>query len=139
MIDGEAKRDLLRLLGDGNVKVGSDNSGFETVLRKHDIGKMNENGELFADFCFFNKLVTGGSVFPHTKVHKISWVSPDNKTGKQLDHICIASKFRRSLLDVRLKRVADVASDHDLRVGRCGLKVKNHHTSSQKTSHKYNI
>ena len=64
MIDGEAKRDLLRLLGDRNVKVGSDDTGFETVMGKRGIGKMNENGELFADFCSFNKLVIGGTAFP---------------------------------------------------------------------------
>lgn len=44
-----------------------------------------------------------------------------------------------SLLDVRVKRVADVASDHYLLVGRCRLKLKSYNTSSQKTSHKYNI
>lgn len=42
-------------------------------------------------------------------------------------------------MDVKVKRGADVASDHHLPVGRCGLKLKNYHTSSQKTSHKYNI
>ena len=106
---------------------------------KHGIGKMNKNGELFADFCSFNKLVIGGSVFPHKKVHKATWVSPDNMTTNQIDHICIALKFRRSLLDVRVKRGADVASDHHLLVGKCRLKLKNHHNSSPRTSHKYNI
>ena len=32
-----------------------------------------------------------------------------------------------------------MASDHHLLVGKCRLKLKNHHTSSPKTSHKYNI
>ena len=139
VIDGVANKDLILLLGDLNAKVGSDNMSFETVMGKHGIGRMNENGELFADFCSFNKLVIGGSVFPHKKVHKATWVSPDNVTTNQIDHICIASKFRRSLLDVRVKRGADVASDHHLLVGKCRLKLKNHHTSSPKTSHKYNI
>ena len=76
----------------------------------------------------------------HTKkVHKATWVSPDNMTTNQIGHICIASKFRRSLLDVRVKRGADVAYDHYLLVGKCRLKLKNHHTSSPRTSHKYNI
>ena len=103
---------------------------------------MNENGELFADFCFFNKLVIGGSVFPHMKVHKTTWVSPENKTENQIDHICKASKFRRSFLDVRVTRGADVASDHHLLVGRVRvsrLKLKNYQSSSQKTSHEHNI
>lgn len=44
---------------------------------------------------FVHKLVIGGSVFPHKKAHKLTWVSPDNKTENQIDHICISSKFRR--------------------------------------------
>jgi len=42
-------------------------------------------------------------------------------------------------LGVRVKRGAEVASDHHLLVGRCRLRLKTYHTSSQKTSHKYNI
>ena len=36
-------------------------------MGKHAVGKMNENGELFAYFCSFNKLVIGGggnTIFP---------------------------------------------------------------------------
>ena len=114
-------------------------TSFETVMGKNGTGKMNENGELFADFCPFNKLVIGGSVFPHKKVHETTWVSLDNKTENKIDNICIASKFRRSLLDVRVKTGADVASEHHFLVGRGRLKLKNYHTRSEKTSHKYNI
>ncbi|PFX26043.1 Craniofacial development protein 2 [Stylophora pistillata] len=103
VIDGVANKDLIPLLGDLNAKVGSGNTSFETVMGKHGVGKMNENGELFADFCSFNKLVMGGSVFPHKE------------------------------------KGTDVASDHHLLVGKCRLKLKNHHTSSQRTSHKFNI
>ena len=36
-------------------------------MGKHGIEKMNKNGVLFVDFCSFNKLVIGGSVFTHNK------------------------------------------------------------------------
>ena len=86
-------------------------------MGKHGLGKMSDNGELFADFCSFNKFVIGGSVFPHNKVCTVTWVSPDNWTENQIDYICVSSRFRRSLLDVRVKRGADVA-DHHLLMGR---------------------
>ena len=73
VIDGVARKDLILLLGDFNAKVGSNNTGFETG--KHGLGETSDNGELFADFCSFNKLVIRGSVFPHKKVHKVTWVS----------------------------------------------------------------
>ena len=69
----------------------------------------------------------------------MTWVSPDNTTENQIDHICVSSKFRRSLLDVRAKRGADVPSDHHLLMGRCHLKLKNYNIGMQKTSYKYNI
>ena len=98
-----------------------------------------DNGELFADFCSCNKLVIGRSVFQHKKVHKVTWVSPDNWTENQIYHICVSSRFRRSLLDVRAKRGADIASDHQLLMGRCRLKLKNFNTGRKKASYKYNI
>lgn len=79
------------------------------IMVKHGLGEINENAEHFATFCTFNSLVIGGSVFPHSRVLKATWVSPDHRTEKQIDHICISQKFKRSLLDVRGKRGADVA------------------------------
>nr|KAG5688778.1 hypothetical protein BaRGS_030647 [Batillaria attramentaria] len=68
---------------------------------------MNENGERFADFCALNQLVIGGSIFPHKRIHKATWRSPDHVTENQIDHICISRKFRRSWRDVRVMRGAD--------------------------------
>lgn len=45
-------------------------------------------------------------------------------TENQIDHLCISKKFRRSLQDVRVRRGADVASDHHLVVARLKLKLK---------------
>ena len=81
-------------------------------MGRHGLGEINENGELFVDTCAQFDLVIGGSIFPHRQIHKATWVSPDHVTTNQIDHICISKKFRRSLLDVRVKRGADVASDH---------------------------
>ena len=48
------------LMGDLNAKIGSDNSGYEVVTGRQGLGKMNENGEMFADFCAFNNMIIGG-------------------------------------------------------------------------------
>lgn len=59
-------------------------------------------------------LVIGGSVFPYKKIHKTTWVSLDHVTENQIDHICISTKFRRTMEDARTRRGADTASDHNL-------------------------
>ena len=114
------------VMGDMNANVGYDNTGFEDIMGKKGIGKINENGELFANFCALHDLVIGGTIFLHKTCHLATWVSPDLKTENQIDHICIFRKFRRSLQVVRAKRGADAASDHHLLVANIKLKLKKH-------------
>ena len=54
------KKDMTILMGDLNAKIGSDNSGYEEVMGRHGLGRMNENGEMLADFCAFNNMIIGG-------------------------------------------------------------------------------
>jgi hypothetical protein len=81
-------------------------------MGRHGIGQMNKNGEKFA----INKFFIRGSILAHKRKHKATWVSPDHITENQINHFCINKKFRRSLQDVYVKRGADAASDHHLRV-----------------------
>ena len=124
-------KEVTILMGDFNAKIGADNIGFEEVMGKHGLGKMNENGELFASSCAENNMVIGGSIFPHKETHKVTWRSPDNRTENQIDHICISKKFRSSLQDVRSKRGADAATDHHLVIAKLRLKLKKCKNSTQ--------
>ncbi|XP_052080744.1 uncharacterized protein LOC127718727 [Mytilus californianus] len=110
-------------MGDFNAKVGQDNSGFERIMGKHGCGIMNENGEHLVDFCGLNNLVIGGTLFRHKEVHKLTWVSPGGRDKNQIDHIAINGKWRRSLQDVRVRRGADVGSDHHLVTANIKLKL----------------
>ncbi|VDP37264.1 unnamed protein product [Schistosoma margrebowiei] len=64
-------KDLTILMGDFNAKVGTDNTGYEDIMGRHGLGERNENGERFANLCVFNKLVIGGTIFPHKRIHKL--------------------------------------------------------------------
>ena len=139
IMENAPKRDLKILMGDINAKVGSDNTGKELIMGKHGIGEQNENGELFTEFCTFNDMVIGGTVFPHKKIHKTTWISPDGKTENQIDHFTIGRKWRRSLHDVRVKRGADAASDHHLVVAVVKTKLKAYKDQAGRPSHKYNV
>ena len=128
-MDRKRKKDIIILMGDLNVKIGDDNSSFEETMGKHGLGRMNENGEMFANFCASNQLIIGGSIFQHKRVHKATWISPDHRTANQIDHICIDKKFRTSLQDVKVCRGADVASDHHLLLSKIRLKLKRYSTN----------
>ncbi|XP_076452167.1 uncharacterized protein LOC143287768 [Babylonia areolata] len=133
------EKDVNILMGDLNAKIGQDNTGYEEVMGRHGLGEMNGNGERFADFCAMNNLVIGGSTFPHRRVHKATWVSPDLVTENQIDHICMAKRFRRSLQDVRVTRGTDVTSDHHLLVARLKLKLKKNWIEATTKRQKFSI
>ncbi|VDO61704.1 unnamed protein product [Schistosoma margrebowiei] len=131
-------KDLTILMGDFNAKVGTDNTGYEDIMGRHELGERNENGERFANLCAFNKLVIGDTIFPHKRIHKTTWTSPDHTTQNQIDHICINKTFRRTIEDVRTKRGADIASDHHLLVTKMKLKLKKYWATRRTISQKFN-
>ena len=53
VVDQKAKKDLLIMMGDFNAKIGKDNIGKELVMGKEGLDEINENGELFTNFCHF--------------------------------------------------------------------------------------
>ncbi|KAJ8346757.1 hypothetical protein SKAU_G00281580 [Synaphobranchus kaupii] len=129
VLDRLRTKDVTILMGDFNAKTGADNNGYEDIMGTHGLGQMNENGERFADLCSLNQLVIGGSIFPHKRIHKATWRSPDHVTENQIDHLCISRKFRRSCQDVRVMRGADAASDHHLLLMTAKLRLKRHSTT----------
>ena len=139
IMSSRSKKEITVLMGDLNAKIGADNRGYERTMGRHGLGQMNENEEKFADFCAEHDLVIGGSCFPHKDVHKSTWVSPDQNTTNQIDHICIKRDFRSSLQDVRTKRGADAASDHHLVVATMKLKLKKHSQHQQGSRTKFNV
>ncbi|XP_056022059.1 craniofacial development protein 2-like [Ostrea edulis] len=70
VLDRTPRRDMKIVMGDLNAKVGDDNTGKVFIMGRHGVGTCNENGELFTDFCSFNDLVIGGTIYPHKKIHK---------------------------------------------------------------------
>ena len=132
-IDSIAKRDMTICLGDFNSKVGSDNGGYESVMGRHGLGEVNENGARLISFCAANNLVIGGTLFQHKDIHKYTWTSPDGKHHNQIDHIMISKERRKSMLDVRTWRGADIGSDHQLVTALIQLKLKANNKKSQGT------
>ncbi|VDP42157.1 unnamed protein product [Schistosoma margrebowiei] len=132
------RKDLTILMGDLNANVRIDNTGYEDIMGRNGLGERNVNGERFANLCTFNKLVIGGTIFLHKRIHKATLISPDHTTQNQIDHICINKKFRRTMEDVRNKRGADIASDHHLVVTNLKLKLKKNWTTGQTVLQRFN-
>jgi len=84
---------------------------------------MTENGELFSELCANCDLITGGTVFPHKTCHKVSCVCTDNITVNGIEHIAFTKRNRRSLVDVRNKRGAEIGRDQHLMIANSTFKI----------------
>ncbi|KAL9969739.1 hypothetical protein ACROYT_G021994 [Oculina patagonica] len=122
-VENTPSQDLLIVIGDLNAMVGTVNADNERVMGGHGYGILNENGERLVELCGMNNLVIGGTLLPHKDIHKISWNSPNRRDKSQIDHLLINGKWRRSLQDVRVRRGADVGSDHHLVTAMVHLKL----------------
>ncbi|XP_070138490.1 craniofacial development protein 2-like [Drosophila bipectinata] len=121
-------------MGDFNAKIGTNNNGLETIMGRHGVGTRSNNGDRLIDLCQTFQLVIGGTVFPHKEIHKYTWTSPNGHTRNQIDHICISRKWRRSLMDVRIRRSASIDSDHELIIGELLIKLRRNSNTVNRTT-----
>ncbi|KAK3757674.1 hypothetical protein RRG08_000183 [Elysia crispata] len=106
-------------------------------MGKFGCGSINNNGERLVEFCASNDLVIGGTLFNHPAIHRLTWYSPNGWDKNQIDHIAINGIWRGSLLDVRVKRGADVGSDHLLVIVNIRLKLRR--TDQRHADHRRSI
>ena len=66
----------------------------------------------------------GGTLFNHRDIHKYTWESPDSNTRNQIDHVAVSRKWIGSLKDVRMKRGADINSNHVLVLAKVRLSLR---------------
>ncbi|VDP67286.1 unnamed protein product [Schistosoma mattheei] len=130
-------KDLTIRMGDLNAKVGMNNKGYEDIMGRYELGERDGNGKRFAILCAFNKLVIGGTIFPHKLVHKATLVSSDYITANQIDHICISKKFR-SVGVVKTRKGANIDSNHHLVVTKMKLKLKKQWTTGETVLQRFN-
>jgi exonuclease III len=106
------KYNMKILLGDFNAKVGREYIFKPTIRNKslHEIS--NDNGVTVVNFATSKNLVVKSAMFPHHKIHKYTWTSPERSIHNQTDHVLIGGIRHSSILDVQSFRVADCDTDH---------------------------
>ena len=126
VLDNQREKNIKLLMVDFSARIGAGNSGYEHVMGKHGLGRMNKNGKLLANICVFNNMVISSSIFHHNDTHKATWQSPNHVTENQINHVYTWQKFRGSLQDVRRKRGADALSlsYHPLVMATCNLRQR---------------
>ena len=77
-------------MGDLNAKVGEEKEeqGYN-VIGKHGLGKRNERGERFIQWCGDNNQIITNTWYEQHPRRLWTWVSPDGKVKNQIDYITI--------------------------------------------------
>jgi hypothetical protein len=114
VIDQIPKSDTILVLGDGNAKLGKEDIRKE-VSGKHTLHELsNRNGEMLLEFAIGNNLTVMSTQFQHKKIHKGTWLAPDQRTLNQIDHVLITSKKKELIENVRSLRGPNIETDHYL-------------------------
>ncbi|VDO73093.1 unnamed protein product [Schistosoma margrebowiei] len=141
------RKDLTILMGDLNAKVGIDNTGYEDIMGRHGLGERNENGERFANLCAFNKLVIGGTIFPHKRIHNVSRERKNKKAAinnsrtqaekvqAQAEYIKANKQVKRSIRADKKKYVEELATTAEKAARERNMKQL--HDTTKKLSGKY--
>ncbi|XP_044741456.1 craniofacial development protein 2-like [Chrysoperla carnea] len=104
------------ILGDFNAKVGKGQEG--TTVGKYGLGRRNERGDMFVNFCKEHKMVIMNTMFEHHERRLYTWRSPADSQNhivrNEIDYILINDRYKNNIVDVKTKPGADVGSDHNL-------------------------
>jgi hypothetical protein len=106
------------LLGYFNTKVNRENI-FKLTIRNESLhGSRNDSGVTVVNFATFKNLIVKSIMFPHHKIRKCTWTSPEGNTHNQIDHVLIDRRQHSSILDVQSFRGVDCDTDHYLVVAK---------------------
>ena len=106
--------DTLVILGDFNARVGRDYSSWKSVLSRHGVGKINDNGFLLLSKCAEHSLCITNTLFRMVDKYKTTWMYPRSKHWHLIDFIIVRQRDIRDVRVTRAMRGAECWTDHRL-------------------------
>ena len=109
------------LVGDFNAHVAADTNTWKGVIAKHRVTGFRENGRHLLQLCCRKGLRIMNTFFQHREVHKYMWYRPSMDQKSLIDLCIVSSDLFSDVLDVQVKRGAELSTDHHLVV--CSLRL----------------